>query len=296
MRLSFLQKAAKVCANERIFQIEVDKTSRKLYYISVALRRRYVMAKATIIAVAGKGGVGKTSLAATIVRTLVENYPDKRILAIDADPAVVLSTALGVEVESTIDDIRKSIIENVEDGNAKGAIELLNEARFRIFDAMVEKDGYVFIAVGRPESAGCYCKINAYLKDVIGILSEDFDYVVIDGEAGIEQINRRVMEKVTHLILVTDQSKKGRDVCKTIKKVADELVMYDKIGIVVNRVSDEDAVRSLDYDGVQLLATIGDDKNLASFDLKGENVFELPADSKVVLGVKEALKGLEIIK
>lgn len=254
------------------------------------------MAKATIIAVAGKGGVGKTSLAATIVRTLVENYPDKRILAIDADPAVGLSTALGVEVKSTIDDIRKSIIENVEDGNAKDAIELLNEARFRIFDAMVEKDGYVFIAVGRPESAGCYCKINAYLKDVIGILSEDFDYVVIDGEAGIEQINRRVMEKVTHLILVTDQSKKGRDVCKTIKKVADELVMYDKIGIVVNRVSDEVAVRSLDYDGVQLLATIGEDKNLATFDLKGENVFELPADSKVVLGVKEALKELEIIK
>ena len=169
------------------------------------------MAKATIIAVAGKGGVGKTSLAANIVRNLVEAYPDKRILAIDADPAVGLSTALGVEVKSTIDDIRKSIIENVEDGNAKGAIELLNEARFRIFDAMVEKDGYVFIAVGRPESAGCYCKINAYLKDVIGILSEEFDYVVIDGEAGIEQINRRVMEKVTHLILVTDQSKKGRD-------------------------------------------------------------------------------------
>lgn len=97
------------------------------------------MAKATIIAVAGKGGVGKTSLAANIVRNLVEAYPDKRILAIDADPAVGLSTALGVEVKSTIDDIRKSIIENVEDGNAKGAIELLNEARFRIFDAMVEK-------------------------------------------------------------------------------------------------------------------------------------------------------------
>ena len=254
------------------------------------------MKKATIIAVAGKGGVGKTSLAATIVRTLVENYPDKRILAIDADPAVGLSTALGVEVKSTIDDIRKSIIENVEDGNARAAIELLNEARFRIFDAMVEKDGYAFIAVGRPESAGCYCKINAYLKDVIGILSEEFDYVVIDGEAGIEQINRRVMEKVTHLILVTDQSKKGRDVCKTIKKVADELVMYDKIGIVVNRVSDEEAVRNLDYDGVKLLATIGDDKNLASFDLKGKNVFELPADSNIVIGVKQALKGLEIIE
>lgn len=253
------------------------------------------MANATIIAVAGKGGVGKTSIAATIVRTLVENYPQKRILAIDADPAVGLSTALGVDVKMTIDDIRKNIIENVEDGNNRQAIELLNEARFRIFDAMVEKDGYAFIAVGRPESAGCYCKINSYLKDVISILSEEFDYVVIDGEAGIEQINRRVMEKVTHLILVTDQSKKGRDVCKTIKSVADELVMYKQIGIVVNRVTDEEIVRGLDYDGVELIATIGDDRNLASFDLNGENVFDLPSESKVVNGVKTALKTLEII-
>lgn len=253
------------------------------------------MQKSTIITFAGKGGVGKTSLAATAVRILTENFKDKRILAIDADPAVGLSTALGVDVKTTIDDIRKSIIENVEDGNSKAAIELLNEARFRIFDAMVERDRYAFIAVGRPESAGCYCKINAYLKDVISILSEDFDYVVIDGEAGIEQINRRVMEKVTHLVLVTDQSKKGRDVCKTIKGVADDLVMYEKIGVIVNRVTDEETVRSLDYDGVELLATIGDDANLAEFDLKGESVFELPKESKVVKGVETALQKMGII-
>lgn len=117
--------------------------------------------------------------------------------------------------------------------------------------------------------------------------------MVIDGEAGIEQINRRVMEKVTHLILVTDQSKKGRDVCKTIKKVADDLVMYDKIGIIVNRVSDEDAVRALDYDGVKLLAVIGDDKNLASFDLKGENVFELPETQKSFRASKRHLNNLK---
>ena len=241
------------------------------------------MQKSTIITFAGKGGVGKTSLAATAVRILTENFKDKRILAIDADPAVGLSTALGVDVKTTIDDIRKSIIENVEDGNSKAAIELLNEARFRIFDAMVERDGYAFIAVGRPESAGCYCKINAYLKDVISILSEDFDYVVIDGEAGIEQINRRVMEKVTHLVLVT------------IKGVADDLVMYEKIGVIVNRVIDEETVRSLDYDGVELLATIGDDANLAEFDLKGESVFELPKESKVVKGVETALQKMGII-
>ena len=117
--------------------------------------------KSKIIAVAGKGGVGKTSISAAIVKILVQTYPNAKILAIDADPAVGLSTALGIETTSTIDDIRKAIIENVEDGNSKEAVELLGEARYRIFDTMVEKDGFAFIAVGRPESGRCYCKVNS---------------------------------------------------------------------------------------------------------------------------------------
>ena len=149
--------------------------------------------KTQIIAVAGKGGVGKTSLAGVIVKLLVEAHPDKKILAIDADPAVGLSTVLNVEVDKTIDDIRKEVIKNVEDGDTKTAVELLGEAKYEIMDAVVEQDGYAFIAIGRPETAGCYCKINSYLKEVITMLSDKFDYVVIDGEAGIEQINRRVM-------------------------------------------------------------------------------------------------------
>ena len=138
-----------------------------------------------IIAVAGKGGVGKTSISAAFVRLLAETYPDKRILAIDADPAVGLSTALGVEVRETLDDIRKGIVASVEDGAPREAIELLSEARYRIFDTMVESRDFSFLAIGRPETAGCYCKVNAYLKEVIHLLANDFDYVVIDGEAGI---------------------------------------------------------------------------------------------------------------
>ncbi len=251
--------------------------------------------KATIIAVAGKGGVGKTSLSATIVKTLVDKYPDKKILAVDADPAVGLSTALGIDVKHTIDDIRKDIIDNVEAGNNSQAIDILNEARYRIYDALVEQDGFTFIAVGRPESAGCYCKINSYLKDIISILSNEFDYVVIDGEAGIEQINRRVMEKVTHLILITDTSKKGRDVCMTIKGVADRLVMYDKIGVIVNRVNSDDVKQYIDFGDVNILSYVADDKNLTKCDLMGDSVLALPCDSEVVKGVSSALKALEVI-
>lgn len=248
-----------------------------------------------IIAVAGKGGVGKTSISAAFVRLLTETYPDKRILAIDADPAVGLSTALGVEVRETLDDIRKSIVASVEDGAPREAIELLSEARFRIFDTMVEQRDFSFLAIGRPESAGCYCKVNAYLKEVINLLSRDFDYVVIDGEAGIEQINRRVMEKVTHLVLITDPSRKGTQVISTIKKVADELVMYDRCGAVVNRVTDESLIPYIHVEGMDVLAVIPSDSAHAANDIQGRSVFDLPADSPVMAGAREALKKLEIL-
>lgn len=250
---------------------------------------------ATIIALSGKGGVGKTSISAAIVKLLVENFPDKKILAIDADPAVGLSTALGIEVKTTIDDIRKEIVSSVEDGDTKTAIELLGDAKYKIFDALVETDGFAFIAVGRPESAGCYCKINSYLKEVISILSADFDYVVIDGEAGIEQINRRVMEKVTHLLLITDASKKGTQVISTIKSVADELVMYQKIGAIVNRLPDESVIDHINTNGIPVLSYIKSDKNLVIYDIEGKNITKLPNDSEVVAGAKKALCELGII-
>ena len=120
-----------------------------------------------IIALTGKGGVGKTSISAALVKLLVEEFPEKKILAIDADPAIGLATALGIEPELTLDDIRNEIVANVEDGNTKEAMELLSESRYKIAEAIVEKEGFAFLAIGRPESAGCYCRINSYLKEVI---------------------------------------------------------------------------------------------------------------------------------
>ena len=251
--------------------------------------------KPRIIALSGKGGVGKTSISAVIVKLLVEAHPDKKILAIDADPAVGLSTALGIEVETTVDDIRKEIVDTVEDGNTKSAIELLGESRYKIFDALIEKEGFSFIAIGRPESAGCYCRINNYLKEVINYLASNYDYIVIDGEAGIEQINRRVMEKVTDLLLISDTSKKGTQVIQTIKSVADELVMYDNIGVIINRAPSLEVKQYIDVGDIKMLAYILSDNTLAEYDLKGENVFEIDDASLIVKGTKEALDQLGLL-
>ena len=252
------------------------------------------MAKNTVvIALAGKGGVGKTSLSAAIVRLLTEKRPDAKILAIDADPAVGLSVALGVEVTETLDQIRKRVAEDVT-GKLKDTQDILAEAKFRLYDAMAEQKGFAFLAIGRPEAAGCYCAINTYLKKVIEMLVDDFDYVVIDGEAGIEQINRRVLEKVTHLICVSDQSQKGLKIIETIKDVASELVMYDDIGLIVNRAPLPERITEKEIGGVRIVSVIPQDNAMTENDIEGRSVFELPAETGILKGVNTALENLKI--
>ena len=250
--------------------------------------------KNIVIALTGKGGVGKTSLSASFVRILTEKKPEARILAIDADPAIGLSVALGVEVTETLDEIRRRIAEDVT-GKLKDTENILAEARFRLFDAMKETDGFAFLAIGRPESAGCYCAINTYLRQVIGLLVNDFDYVVIDGEAGIEQINRRVLEKVTHLVCVSDQSRKGLSIIKTIKEVSDRLVMYDEIGLIVNRAPMPDRIPESEELGVPVLSVIPQDNGMTENDIEGRSIFELPADSPILKGAEDALYKMHIL-
>ena len=233
--------------------------------------------EATVIALTGKGGVGKTTISATIVRLLTEAYPDAKILAIDADPAIGLSIALGAEVKETLDDIRQRVADDVT-GKLQDTQDILAEAKFRIFEAIEEQHGFAFLAIGRPESAGCYCAINTYLREVIGMLVKDFDYVVIDGEAGIEQINRR-----------------GLQIIGTIKNVADGLVMYDKAGLILNRAAYPEKIDFTDMDGIPVVAVIGPDETLAENDIEGESVFELPEDCNVMKGTRTALENIGIL-
>ncbi|MBQ6074695.1 MAG: AAA family ATPase [Lachnospiraceae bacterium] len=252
------------------------------------------MAHSCVIALTGKGGVGKTSLSAAILRILTEEKPEAKILAIDADPAVGLSVALGVEVRETLDDIRLRVARDVTEGLSETQ-DILAEARFRLFEAMQEQRGFAFLAIGRPEAAGCYCAINTYLRQVISLLTDEFDYVVIDGEAGIEQINRRVMEKVTHLLCVSDQSRKGIQIIATINEVANTLVAADQVGAVLNRVLLPERVTESEIGGVPLLAVIPPDPAHAENDIEGRSVFDLPPDSVLLSGARTILQRMNIL-
>lgn len=242
-----------------------------------------------IFALTGKGGVGKTSLSSAFVRVLSEEHPDSRILAIDADPAVGLATTLGVSSGVTVDDIRNVFIQEVEEGQAAKAMELLGEARYRVEDAIVCKKNISFLAIGRPETSGCYCKVNAYLKEVISLLAKNFDYVVIDGEAGIEQVNRRVMEKVDHLILLSDASRKGIEVCRTILHVGEGMEMFASHELILNRILDVDSVKDMDLKGLNLISVIPNDVATAMADARGDSVFSWNEDDILLVKAREAM-------
>lgn len=255
-----------------------------------------MMGEARIIAVAGKGGVGKTSISAAMVRLLTRAYPQARILAIDADPAVGLSTALGIEPGETLDQLRREIADEVTQRAGGGVGDILDGVKDRLLRAMQHCGGYDFFAIGRPETAGCYCAVNTYLRQVIGLLIGDYDYVVVDSEAGIEQVNRRVLEKVTHLVLVSDASRRGIQVVRTVKRVADELTMYEKCGAVFNRVADVRAAEQTDLGDIPLLAAIGEDAEQTEFDILGKSVFDLPDGAEILRGTEQALRRLAILK
>lgn len=233
------------------------------------------MPKSTVIAICGKGGSGKTCVSALLTRILIEDGK-KKLLAIDADPSAGLASALGIRVDNTVDDIRNRIIKNIKDENDKK--ELIAQLDYEVFNAIAEQGNLAFLAIGRPEKQGCYCKVNNFLKDIIKEIAGRFDYVIIDGEAGIEQVNRRVMENVTNLLLITDTSARGRSVAETIANVAKRAIKHKKLGLLINKARNrKEAASFRSMTKLPVIGWIPDDDIIRRFDQEGRTAFDIPS-------------------
>ncbi|MEW6527597.1 MAG: AAA family ATPase [Spirochaetota bacterium] len=240
--------------------------------------------KTKVIAFCGKGGAGKTSLCALTIKYLA--HKNKRVLAIDADPAGGLSWALGIKPYKTLDDLRVTLHTAVDNKSVQSSDELYAMANYELLASLVEHRGFDFLSVGRPEAEGCYCSINAFLRHCIGKLTEHYEYVCIDGEAGLEQVNRRVLETVSHLVIVSDTSKRSIEIAYNLLKLAQQRTQTMHCGVIINKMGDSTCANKQ----LPVIGTLPVSSTIATFDSEGRSLLEMSDDEEYYTRFRELLK------
>jgi len=247
-----------------------------------------------VIAIAGKGGTGKTTLTAIMAKILSQN--GYHILAVDADPPVSLAYALGAEPKKTVGEMRALMI---EDPNEKRRIRDKHMAEVIRDELLIDAGGINLLVLGQPEAAGCFCGLNDLLKFGIESLSRSYDLTLIDCEAGIEQINRRAISSLDLLIMVSDQTLKGIRTAGHLKKIAEKYGVIGgyQSGIVFNRIDpDMDDLEELTAGiGLEIWGRIPVDENVALYDRTGRPTVDLPDDSPSVVAVKRIISRLGLL-
>jgi CO dehydrogenase maturation factor len=236
-----------------------------------------------LIAMAGKGGTGKTTVAGMLLRYLLE-HGKKPVLAVDADANSNLNEVLGLTVESTVGAAR----EEMKKGG--GMVDMTKDQliEMRVNQCLVEADGFDLIAMGQPEGPGCYCAANNLVAHFMEVLAKNYPYILMDNEAGMEHLSRLTTNKVDLLVLVSDPSWRGIQAARRLKDLADALkVVVGRPVLIVNRATNGLSTKTMEeisHQGLELAGLIPEDSQLAEFDSQGRPTFTLPADSAALKG------------
>lgn len=236
----------------------------------------------TTIAVAGKGGTGKTTLTGLLIRRLAEAKASP-ILAIDADPASNLNTVLGLPLDRTVGDVREQTSEKARANLLESGIAKRDLLDYEINSSVVEGVGVDLLAMGRPEGPGCYCAANNMLRAIVDTIAESYPWVVIDNEAGLEHLSRRTTRDVDILLIVSDATVRGITTAGRVRAVLDEL--KTKVGrhyLIVNRAINgltPELEQAIEEQRLELLAVLPDDPLVAQLDAAGRPVLDLTDES-----------------
>ena len=249
------------------------------------------------IAIAGKGGTGKTSIAALLIKLLSQKG---LVLAVDADPSTNLNQALGLSLQDdkTVGRIREKMTEDVSKGQFNPTIAKQEYLFSKIMESLVESKGFDLLAMGRPEGPGCYCASNEFLRVSLDKLVKDYkyQYIVMDCEAGMEHISRQTTRDVDVLLIMSDPTMRGITTAARMKSLIGELrSKIGNVGLIVNRVKGElspEIKDAIDESNLQIIALIPEDRNLEALELKGRPIIELPDESPLQSRVKEMIEGL----
>jgi CO dehydrogenase maturation factor len=251
----------------------------------------------TTIALAGKGGVGKTTISAMVIKYLTEAL-DGAVLAIDADPSSNLNMVLGLDLEWTVGEIREGLLEQVQQsltaggaamGTLPGGTTKRDYLDYHIRSSLAEGGRFDLIALGRGEGQGCYCAVNHNLREVIDAISKNYRYVVIDNEAGMEHLSRRTTRDVQHLLIITDPTQRGIVAAERIASFRTELdIRIENAYLILNDLTGDvpaplqDRIQQLD---IPLLGTVPHDEGAKEFEFSARPLVELGSDSPLYQAV-----------
>lgn len=246
----------------------------------------------TTLAISGKGGSGKTTLAAMIIRILLEQANRKAVLAVDADPNSCLGLTLGVQPLGTIAEIREQARSK---SPTSGGMDRVRSFEYGIQQAITEADGFDLLTMGRPEGPDCYCAVNNLLRQFLNKLSSAYDFVVIDNEAGMEHLSRRTTNNVDFLCIVAEPTPLGAVTAKRISDLAEKLpISVKKIGVIWNGTRDTSQEIPATSIEIEVFGCVPYDKAVLDASMQSKTVFDLQRSSPAFSEMQKILEHILI--
>ncbi len=254
------------------------------------------MATPHTIAVAGKGGVGKTTTCGMIIDYLCSKKQGP-VLVVDADANANLNEVLGVEVETSLGAIREEMAQAELKGSIPAGMTKADYADFKFSSAIVEEDDFDMLVMGRTQGKGCYCYVNGVLKSQVDKYAKNYSYIVMDNEAGLEHVARGTLPKVDTMLLVSDCSRRGIQAAARVAEIVEEMNLNPGVmGLIVNRAPDgklDDGVQEeIAKHGLKLLGVLPQDDGVYRCDCAGEPSAKLPDSNPVKAAVKEIMQSM----
>ena len=254
------------------------------------------MATPHTIAVAGKGGVGKTTTCGMIIDYLCKKQ-DGPILVVDADANSNLNEVLGVEVETTLGSIREEMAQAELKGTIPAGMTKAEYAEFKFNSALIEEDDYDMLVMGRTQGKGCYCYVNGVLKTQVDKYAKNYRYLVMDNEAGLEHVARGTLPHVDTMLLISDCSRRGIQAVARVAEMIGEMELNPgQMGLIVNRAPggelDEGVKAEIEKHGLKLLGVLPQDEGVYRCDCQGEPSAKLPGDNPVKVALAKIMQSL----
>ncbi len=254
------------------------------------------MATPHTIAVAGKGGVGKTTTCGMIIDYLCSKKQGP-VLVVDADANANLNEVLGVEVETSLGEIREEMAQAELKGTLPAGMTKADYADFKFSSAIIEEDDFDMLVMGRTQGKGCYCYVNGVLKTQVDKYAKNYSYIVMDNEAGLEHVARGTLPKVDTMLLISDCSRRGIQAAARVAEIVAEMELNPgTMGLIVNRAPegklDAGVLEEIEKHGLKLLGVLPQDEGVYRCDCDGEPSAKLPQNNPVKAAVKGIMQSL----